>query len=457
MKKILQKIKDFLKTFYKIIPLFLGICCYYPQFQEQGTRRFPLLDAVYAALRLYSGSTESGVEIGVLLQIARFMALAATLSILVNVFNKAADIVNLLKFLSSESTVVYGDSEYAGYLYESLPRSRRIRGTDKFIGGAGRYLLMFSDEVKNITFFSTYYEQMKKARVYLMLNDISRQSIANPRITVFSIAENCARQYWRDYPVLSDERIAIVGFGSVGQNILLYGLQVNLIDPAQHMEYHIYGDGSGFRREHTELDRMEPDAIFFHDDGVYAYSELAAFDRIILCGDSRQQNIGTLSGLLAAAPVRNPVYVYAPNGDIISGLFGEENVVCFGTAREMASIDMILNQKSMEAARRQHEYYVSRYGGTPWEQLNSFKRYSNVSSSDYMSVTERLLREGVSEEKLAELEHIRWCRYHYLNNWQYAPETDAARRRHNCLVPFDQLSEEEKRKDIEAIRAKSKG
>ena len=57
-------------------------------------------------------------------------------------------------------------------------------------------------------------------------------------------------------------------------------------------------------------------------------------------------------------------------------------------------------------------------------------------------------------EILAELEHIRWCRYHYIHNWKYGPVTDSAKRVHNCLIPFSELSEEEKRKDVEAIRSK---
>ena len=107
----------------------------------------------------------------------------------------------------------------------------------------------------------------------------------------------------------------------------------------------------------------------------------------------------------------------------------------------------------MEAARRQHEFYYEKYGGTPWEKLDAFKRYSNVSSTDYRHVINRLLKEGVSLETVAELEHIRWCRYHYLHNWKYGPVTDTARRIHNCLVPFSELSEAEKRKDIEAIKS----
>lgn len=455
MKKYVKKIGSFIRVFYMVAPFFMGIYCYYPVYSGQADRRYPMLDAIYDSLKLYSGSTASGVEIGWILQIARYLALAAMLRILVAVFNRTADVINRLKLCMTDSTVVYGDSEYAGYLYGSLPARQRIRGADKFIAGASRYLLMFSDDEENLAFFHAHYGRMKGAEVYIMLNGVSGMSIGNPQVIAFSIAENCARQYWRDYPVKADEKIAILGFGDIGSDLLLYGLQVNLIDPAQHMEYHIFGDGSEFRKEHTELDRMTPDEIVFHDGGVPDYGIMAEFDRIILCGDgSTDQNIRMLSVLLAAAPMRHPVYVYAPNGDIVSDLFGKERVICFGMAQEMASADMILNQRSIEAARRQHEDYVNRYGGVPWEKLDGFTRGSNISSADYMYVTDRLIREGIPAEKLAELEHIRWCRYHYLSNWKYAPETDKSRRLHNCLIPFADLSEEEKRKDIEAIAAK---
>lgn len=439
----------------KVLPFVLAFGSYCPVYFSQADRRFPLLDALYDALKIYMGFIPGGIEIGAAMQLARFLALAATLSILLKAFDKAGDLINWLKLRTAKVTVVYGDSAYANYLYESLPPRQRIRGGADFIAGAARYLLMFEDDVKSIAFFHDHYPQMQDSRVYLMLDGVSRQSIADPHITVFSIAESSARQYWREHPVLHDEKIAIIGFGDVGSCLLLYGLQVNIIDPAQHIEYHIFGDGSAFRRAHTELDRMTPDEIVFHGEGEPDYAQMAAFDRIILCGGRDvDQKLRTLSNLLAAAPLRGPVHVYAPNGDIVSSLFGAERVVCFGAAREMASIDMIVNQKSMEAARRQHESYVQRYGGKPWEQLDSFNRYSNVSSSDYMHVIRRLIKEGVPPETLAELEHMRWCRYHYLNNWRYAPVTDKAKRLHNCLVPFADLSEEEKRKDTEAIEAK---
>ena len=455
MKKNSRILIKFLSIFYKILPFFGGMYCYYPVFKEQNERIYPLLDAVYESLKLYGGSTESGVEVGVLLEISRFLALAATFSILMNVFNKMGDVIDWFKLRLAGSTVVYGNSSYAEYMFESLAPRLRLRGGEKLIKNASRHLLMFSDDTQNLEFYNQNYEFLKGKNVYIMLEDISRQNIENPLITVFSIAENCARQYWRDYPVEKSEKIAIIGFGNVGKNILLYGLQMNLIDPGQCFEYHIYGDGTEFRREHTELDKMDPDQIVFHDDGIYGYTEMAEFDRIIICGSTNENcNIAVVSKLLAAAPVNRQIYVYTPNGDIITNLFGKDRLICFGTTKEMVSIDIILNEKSMKAARKQHEFYVKQYGGTPWEKLDCFKRYSNVSSSDYMYMVKRLFERGLPWDRIAELEHIRWCRYHYIHNWKYGAETDSSKRIHNCLIPFAELSEEEKLKDIEAIKSK---
>lgn len=455
MKKLLQSFTNIFSVFYKILPFLIGLYCYYPVFLQEEGHIYPFLDAVYASIKLYYGDMESSIGVGGLLQFARFLALAVTLSILINAFNKMNSIINYIKLFQYDSTVVYGDSDYANYLYENLSRRLRIRGEGKkFIRNAFRYILMFPDDAENLAFYNQNYEYLKDRNVYIMLDNVSRQNIENHLVTVFSIVENCARQYWKNYPVEKSEKIAILGFGNTGENILRYGLQVNLTDPEQHFEYHIYGDGTQFRREHTELDKMAPDEIVFHDSGIYELAEMQDFDRIILCDGMGDNNVVTVSRLLSSAPISCKIYLHAPNGNTITNLFGSDRIICFGTAEEVASPDVILNEKLMENARRQHEFYYKKYGGTPWEKLDCFKRYSNVSSADYMDMAEHLLANGVSFEKLAELEHIRWCRYHYLHNWKYGKITDSTRRIHNCLIPFSQLSEEEKIKDVEAIKSK---
>ena len=50
-------------------------------------------------------------------------------------------------------------------------------------------------------------------------------------------------------------------------------------------------------------------------------------------------------------------------------------------------------------------------------------------------------------EELAELEHIRWCRFYFVNHWTYSAKRDNSMRRHNLLVPYEELSLEEQAKD----------
>lgn len=456
MKKICRVFLSSINVLYKILPFFIGLFCYCSFYTENGNL-YPVLDAVYSSLKLYSGVTEGGIPLTAPIEIARLLALFTTLSILVKVLNRIMDFADWIKLKLKKlmkPMVIYGDSDYADCVFDSLEKRRRIRGGEALIQGASRYLLMFSDDTRNLGFYNKHYEYLKDRNVCIMLDNISRQNIENTKLTLFSAAENSARQYWRSYPVEKSERIAFIGFGGVGENLLLYGLQMNIIDPAQHFEYHIFGDAEEFGREHAELDKMGPDEIFFHSEREYEYSELSGFDRIIICSSTREGGvIAQASKVLAAASVPM-IYIYAPKGDIITNFFGKDRVVCFGSAKETASIDIILNEKTMRAARAQHEYYRQQYGGVPWERLDSFKRYSNVSSSDYLFTLERLMEKGVAVETLAELEHIRWCRYHYLNNWKYGKERDDIKRLHPDLVPFCELSEAEIKKDIEAIKSK---
>lgn len=121
---------------------------------------------------------------------------------------------------------------------------------------------------------------------------------------------------------------------------------------------------------------------------------------------------------------------------------------------------MILNDLSVyQRAKRKHQQYVTdarkaeagkeplEYDYFEWEELNFFLRWDNVSSANYDDIRIFLQRKGVSEEHLAELEHKRWLRSHYLDNWEYSEERDDNLHRHPDLWDFDQLNEAEQQKD----------
>ena len=63
----------------------------------------------------------------------------------------------------------------------------------------------------------------------------------------------------------------------------------------------------------------------------------------------------------------------------------------------------------------------------------------------------------VSEAEQAELEHIRWCRFMFLNYYTWGiPENgknrDDVKRIHKDLIAFDELSSDEKAKNLETIK-----
>ena len=48
------------------------------------------------------------------------------------------------------------------------------------------------------------------------------------------------------------------------------------------------------------------------------------------------------------------------------------------------------------------------------------------------------------------MEHRRWVRFHQFYNWSYAPVRENGQRRHPMLLPYEELSAEEKAKDAYA-------
>jgi hypothetical protein len=118
----------------------------------------------------------------------------------------------------------------------------------------------------------------------------------------------------------------------------------------------------------------------------------------------------------------------------------------------LSAKEIIIKESLIENARRLHGNYAAKYPDMkPWEELSGFLKRSNISAADFADVIRRRKEEGKTDEELAELEHIRWCRFHWLNNWSYAEKRDNSRKKHNMLIPYSELSEEEKQKDRDNV------
>ena len=308
-----------------------------------------------------------------------------------------------------------------------------------------------------------------RCKLYL-LNDHEPNQIPE-NVTYFDPAEGTARLYWHTYPLKKpDEQIILVGSGRYGRALLEQALMINVCSPDQAVSYRLFGDWSDFFRQHPQLEKIlmvngkEPgrDSLLFREGAWNQnWQPYREADRIIFCEDDEENNAEKAFELLRYCPVRGTVYARLDDAP--------EEIIGFGSQRELYSPELIMQRTLNRLAMSLHENYrVSSGGNLPaWDALGSFLRRSNLASADHLFMKERILLKedaGASQDfakaaeiyaslsdeekdKCRRIEHERWCRFHYLNNWAFGPIRDNAARIHPLLKPFDELSPEDQAKD----------
>lgn len=270
-------------------------------------------------------------------------------------------------------------------------------------------------------------QQNPEADVFLQCADVRPQSVTSPRLHLFSPEETAARLFWKERCLYSTstERghrlsIVLLGGGALAENLLYYGLLDNIFHPKQRIEYHIFGGCARFAAVHTQLDQIGDPALTLLAEAagleVFPWLDLALKPEHIL-----QDDLFTLAKRI------NLRYAHIHGG--------------------------------VEEADQNRE--------AEWDKLDAFTRYSNVSCADYHDIRLEMLKHmGLPAdadrlppdkmELLAELKHIRWCRYHYLNNWRRGAgedgKKDPAARLHPDLVSYEELTGPDKKKDRDNIK-----
>jgi len=377
---------------------------------------------------------------------------------------------------------VYGPLELRSPFLAALGR-RGIDGGD--LADAllpARRMVLLGDEKDTLAFYQRHRAQLRDRVVVLPSAALRPQDLADPHLRLFSREETAARLYWREHPLFPEARdhqfrpaVALIGFGPLGQALLTQGLQVNLFDPSQGIAYHIFGDPVAMREfaaVHAGLKQME-DQVIFHDEPWFdQINLLEGAVRVLVTEPDTPRLVQRL--LLAAKSC--PVVGFTSGDGCLALLSGQERLSVFDPDA-LLTPENVLGDTLYDRAMRLNHRYAIRYGGaadTPaareeaWRQLNGFTRYSNISAADAHEVRLRMLetlREPADPDKmspalferLSELEHMRWCRYHWLNNWTAGTPADGAAkdaraRIHIDLVPYAQLSDAEKEKDRESLR-----
>lgn len=452
-----------------ILPLFLGLI----GLVEAGE---PFLDALFYSISMYAmGFTDTPPNLWV--EVGRWLAPLATASgVLLAVIAIRDRIRAYLCYCRGNSVAVYGAESDKTALLDRLGR-RGIDGGDRFVR-AHRYILLGGD---GMDFIVQNRKKLEGREVYLRCSDLPAQAVSDPHLWLFCPEEIAARLFWkkRNLYALSAARghqlsIVFLGFGRLGENLLTYGLQDNIFSPDQKITYHIFGADGQYAATHTQLDRIEDPVVFWDEPWYEQLSQLENADLILVLEQDGQLSL--LQNLLLAT-TRPQFHVFTEGNAGIDLLEGQNRLELIPWRDEAQSPEYIFSDVLYHRAKRINLRYAHLYGGVEenertleeqWAMLDAFTRYSNISSADYHEMCRAMLGTmGVAAEEsalspellelLAELEHIRWCRYHYLNNWRRGtPENgkrkDAARRIHADLIPYRKLTDSEKEKDRENIR-----
>lgn len=313
---------------------------------------------------------------------------------------------------------------------------------------------------------------------------VSCQMTFQPRVLpeglmVFDIYENCSRYFWSQFPLgFQESRIVMIGCGRFGSALLEQALIQNVLDINQVIEYHLFDGSEAIHKRYDNLDvcfDQNPeypyrDSIFSHkEDWTECRKLLEAADRILICTDSDEKNLEIYQEFTRYYQTDARVFIrlHQELGADIRGKFD----CTFGMDTEIYQEEMVLRESLNFYAKAIHiAYSTNTDNALSWDKLSGFLKRSNYAVADHMLQKVRLLLKDESlndlnsdlihraseiyhslheeeRQKYLALEHERWLRFYVMNNWHYNPVRNDMRREHNRMLPFDQLSSEEQKKD----------
>ena len=319
----------------------------------------------------------------------------------------------------------------------------------------------------------SYQPKQDAKNVYYYLQSSYEPKHLSDHIILFDPDEILARLYWQKYPAdLDGETIMIIGSGRAAETLLEQALLVNVTGQG-HFSYYVYGNYERFLRLHPRLSEFislnqnvgGKDALYIKEEGWDDDEYLLRnADRIIFLDENEKETNERLTQFLRYFAAQGTIY-----GKTDSSFDG---VIRFGSTEEIYSSEYVLRTSLNRTAKLLHECYRRETGGTApsWNELDSFKRRSNLASADHLPTKIRLLlpdedtselsqkifarayqafeaSDGKTRDLYRKIEHERWSRFHYLHNWNYSPVRNDDQRLHPCLVPYDKLSQADKEKD----------
>ncbi|MBQ5663554.1 MAG: hypothetical protein IIV19_03870, partial [Bacteroidaceae bacterium] len=202
---------------------------------------------------------------------------------------------------------------------------------------------------------------------------------------------------------------------------------------------------------HSQLEQVD-DPVVFHNEQWFEQVQLLEQAHMVIV--VQQQDQLDLVDKLVFALNRESIFVFGNGSSQLQCIGAEQawqdevrkkqkiatrvRVEVFDWKEEALKPEYFFADDLLELAKAINLRYCHLYSGVEespenaereWRKLNVFLRYSNLYAAEYHDLRLQMMKAwGYTAqdpltpehmELLAELEHIRWCRYHYINNWRH--------------------------------------
>ena len=439
-----------------IIPFILGTLGY----MVAGVKR--VSDALYGAVALYGLNLTDDYSYNLWLEIARWCAPLVTAATILCIFQWIRKrIWYWWKCIAKDSVAVYCDDDTT-VLFQKDVGKHAVYPQREVIPNAKSHIILLRTDEDSLRFYEQNKQKLAGKKIYIGLRELDYGLMRDKAdVSFYDIDGAIARGLWKKIALWRSAKeedhytISMCGTGHLGRNVLEQALLMNLYASNQKITYNFIGDNDVWKCVHQDFQMENNDQIrFFHSDAEDICEVLKKSDYVIIAQESSIEQIQAITDICRKCKV----YYYEPLTGEISKHLAFSNLNSYGRNEDIYTDENIRGNKLIQEAMQENYEYVKTYGNyeegaTPeseWHKLNGFLKWSNISSSDYGHII-RCLGSSRLEKELAELEHIRWCRFHYLNHWTYGKRNDK-KRIHPCLVPFKDLDEKQQEKDLSTVQ-----